>query len=119
MHRAWKIAAGLTVLVLFVFANNTSRVSNPRTGLTDGGRPSGSVAIISGPVTSEPVGVRRHEWFPRHTTSSRTRSDRTRAAFDQGANVVEFDVQRTRDQSVGGLSRSKAGVSDERNRLRG
>lgn len=97
MHRAWKIAAGLTVLVLFVFANNTSRVSNPRTG-------SPTVVAhrgVSQSYQDRDIGAGGCEAArmvpPAHDFIENTIRS-IKAAFDQGANVVEFDVQRTRDQ---------------------
>ena len=95
MHRAWKIATGLTVLVLFVFANNTSRVSNPRTGLptvvAHRGVSQSYQDIGAGGCEAARMVPPAHD-FIENTIRS------IKAAFDQGANVVEFDVQRTRDQ---------------------
>ena len=98
MRRVWKIGlAGASVLTAFVFANNTSGVSPGRErlpallvhrgmaqrfDLTQSELDSCAVARMIRP---------HHEYLENTITSMQ-------AAFDRGADVVEFDIQRTREE---------------------
>ena len=97
MRRVWKIGlAGISVLTAFVFINNTSGVSPGRErlpallvhrgmaqrfNLTQSELDACAVARMIPP---------QHEYLENTIASMQ-------AAFDRGADVVEFDIQRTRD----------------------
>ena len=97
MRRGWKIGAGVILPVLFIYGNNASWFSS-RT-------PSGPPSVLAHRGVSQryddngssgsPCEARRM-LPPEHDYIENTIRS-IRAAFDRGADLVEFDVQPTRD----------------------
>lgn len=98
MRRRWKpITAGfLIVLPTFVYLNNTSRFSAPRTGVPIILAHRGLGQRYDVPIESNTC-TAVHMLRPEHEYLENTISS-MRAAFDRGADVVELDIQPTRDQ---------------------
>ena len=97
MRRGLKVAVGFVIVfVLFVYANNTSRGLASRTGLPSVQSHRGvsqqyqDRGVSFGGCEAERMTVRSHDYIENTIPS-------IAAAFDRGANVVEFDVQLTRD----------------------
>ena len=98
VRRAFKVGVGCVILfLLFVYANNTSRGSTRRLGLPSVLSHRGvSQQFESGDVSSGRCEAARmlrpSNDYIENTIPS------IAAAFDRGADLVEFDVQLTRDQ---------------------
>ncbi len=88
--------AFVIVFVLFVYANNTSRGSTPRTGSPSVLSHRGVSQQFENPDVS-PRGCEAARMTPPSHDYIENTIPSIAAAFDRGANVVEFDVQLTGD----------------------